>query len=195
MPAGATPPSSSSPDSTICSATWLCPTSTSGEFASSSVAQRAVVAEHVLPDRVARRAVVQRDAVGGSRRLERVEKCLRLGREDVARPARRDGGLAAELLEVDRSPDGEIVVAGEADVGPLRDQCAALVRPRPVADEVAEAPELVRRLRLDRREDRLERVQVRVDVRDDCDAHRQRRTLTRREQAPSLRPRRRDEEE
>ena len=62
---------------------------------------------------------------------------------------------------------------------------AALVRPRPVADEIAEAPELVRRLRLDRREDRLQRVQVRVDVGDDCDAHRQRRTLARREQAPS----------
>ena len=189
MPAGARPPSSSSPDCTTCSATWLCPTRTSGESASSSVASARLVAEDVLPDRVARRAVVERDAVGRALRLEAVEKLLRTAGSSTSRVQRRgDAGVAVELVEVDRPAHGEVVVAREADVGPLRDGGAALVRPRPVADEVAEAPELVRRLLVDRREDRLQRVQVRVDVGDDCDAHRQRRTLTRRERGPSLRP-------
>jgi hypothetical protein len=152
--------------------------------------QGALVAQDVLPDRVARGAVVEGDAMGRARGLEPVEELLRLGREHLPRPPRRDRRLAAELLEVDRPAHGEVVVAGETDIRPLRDRRAALVRPRPVADEVAEAPELVRRLRVDRREDLLQRVQVRVDVGDDCDAHRQPRTLTRREPAPSPRPRR-----
>ena len=46
-----------------------------------------------------------------------------------------------------------------------------LVRSRPVADQVAEAPDRIDRFALDCREHRLERVQVRVDVRDDGDAH------------------------
>ena len=74
VPAGATPPASSSPDCTTFSATWLCPTRTSGESASSSVASARLVAEDVLPDRVARRAVVQGDAVGRALGLEAVEK-------------------------------------------------------------------------------------------------------------------------
>ena len=121
-------------------------------------------------------------------RLEAVEELLPLRLQHLARPGRGHAGVAVELLEVDRPAHGEVVVAREADVGPLGDRRAALVRSCSVADEVAEAPELVRRLLVDRREDRLQRVQVRVDVGDDCDAHRQRRTLTRRGQAPSPRP-------
>ena len=49
---------------------------------------------------------------------------------------------------------------------------AALVRPRPVADEVAEAPELVGRVGVDRLEHGLERVEVGVDVGDDGRTHR-----------------------
>ena len=122
----------------------------------------------------------------GSRRLEDL---LRRRLEHVSRPPGRDRGVAAELLEIDRAAHGEVVIAAEAEVGPLGDERAALVRARSVADEIAETPELVRRLRVDRREDGLQRVQVRVDVGDDRDAHRQRRTLVRRERAPSLRPR------
>ena len=48
----------------------------------------------------------------------------------------------------------------------------ALVRPRPVADEVSEAPDLVEPTRIDLREHRFERVQVRVNVRDDGDSQR-----------------------
>ena len=62
------------------------------------------------------------------------------------------------------------MVAGEADDrARSRTSAHALVRPRPVADDVAQAPELVRRLRVDRREHRLERVQICVNVGDDCD--------------------------
>ena len=134
--------------------------------------QGGLVAEDVLPDRVARRAVVQRDAVRGSLRLRAGREAPSTAASSTSRvQSGRDRGVAVELLEVDRPAHREVVVAGEADVGPLRDRGAALVRPRPVADEVAETPELVRRLRVDRRQDRVQRVQVRVDVGDDRDAH------------------------
>jgi len=126
--------------------------------------------------------------VGRTFRLEPLEELLRLRLEHVACPAGRDRRLAPELGEVDRAANGEVVVACETDVGPLGDRGAALVRPRPVADEIAETPELVRRLRLDCGENGLQRVQVRVDVGDDGDAHRQRRTLIRRGRGPSPRP-------
>ena len=60
--------------------------------------QGAFVAEDVLPDRVARRAVVERDSVCGSGRLQPVEELLRLRLEHIARPARGDRRLAAELF-------------------------------------------------------------------------------------------------
>jgi hypothetical protein len=148
-----------------------------------------VVAQDVLPDRVPRGGVVERDSVGEPLRLEPVEERAPLRIEHLARPSRREPGVAVELEEVDRAAHGQVVVAGEADVGALRDRRAALVRARPVADEVAEAPELVRRVRVDRGEDRLQCVQVRVDVGDDRDAHRRPRRLVRRGLAPLPAPR------
>jgi len=50
------------------------------------------------------------------------------------------------------------MVADEAQLRPLADDVDHLVRARPVADEVAQAPELVRRVGVDRLEDGLERV-------------------------------------
>src|SRR4029077_17289919 len=152
--------------------------------------ERGLVAEDVLPDRVAGRPVVEGDAVRGALGLERFEERARLLVEHVARPAGCDPGFSAELQEIDRPEDAQVVVARETDFRAVRDQRAALVPPRPVSDEVAEAPELVRRLRLDRCEDRLQRVQVRVDVGDDRDAHRQRSTLVPRAWAQSPPPRR-----
>ena len=63
------------------------------------------------------------------------------------------------------------MIADEADVGDLTNERAAFVRPRPVADGVAEAPHGIRRLGVDRSEHCLQRMGVTVDVGDDCDAH------------------------
>ena len=68
------------------------------------------------------------------------------------------------------------MVSYQADVGSLRDERAATVRSRPVADEVAEAPDAIGAGGSDRFEHGFERMQIPVNVRDDRDAHR-RRTL------------------
>src|SRR5213078_797921 len=104
-------------------------------------------------------------------RRERVEVRARLRGEDAERPERGRGRVAAELAQVDGPPHGEVVVPAQADRGPRLDRRAALVRVRPVADEVAEAPELVRRVGVDRRQYRLESGEIPVDVGDDGDAH------------------------
>ena len=69
------------------------------------------------------------------------------------------------------------MVADQAHVRARGDEAAARVRPRPVAYEVAEAPELVGGLAVDRLEHGLERVEISVDVRDDAGSHRRRATL------------------
>jgi hypothetical protein len=50
------------------------------------------------------------------------------------------------------------VVSDETDVGALLDDRRHLVRARAVADEVAQAPDAVGRVRVDRLENRFERV-------------------------------------
>ncbi len=75
----------------------------------------------------------------------------------------------AELVEAERADDDEVVVAGEADGRALAHELAALVRPRAVADHVAEAPDLVHARRI---EHGFERMVVPVDVRENRDAHR-----------------------
>jgi len=62
------------------------------------------------------------------------------------------------------------MVAGQREICALRDHGRRLVRIRPVADRVAEAPELVDALVRDRVEDGGQRSAVRVNVGDDCDA-------------------------
>ena len=57
------------------------------------------------------------------------------------------------------------------EIGAFTHDRAALVRPRPVADEVAQAPDRVGRLGVDAFEHRLERVQICANVGDDGDAH------------------------
>ena len=61
----------------------------------------------------------------------------------------------------------EVVVADQADVAALADQVGAGVGLGAVADDVAEAPDLVDAGVVDRREDGLEGGQVGVDVADD----------------------------
>ena len=81
-----------------------------------------------------------------------------------------------EDLEVEAAERREVVVSYQAHVRPLGHEGAAAVRARAVADEVAQAPDLVGRVPVDRREHRFEGLEVSVDVRDDGDAH-GRRTL------------------
>ena len=54
------------------------------------------------------------------------------------------------------SESREVVVAREAQVGSLSDDPSALVGLRAVADDVAQAPELVRRIPVDLGQDGLE---------------------------------------
>ena len=86
--------------------------------------------------------MVKRDAVSRPLRLEAVEERERLGCERAPVVARRERGVAVELVEVDRPDDREIVVPGEADVGALLDERAALVRSRPVSNEIADSLEV-----------------------------------------------------
>ena len=132
-----------------------------------------VCREHVLPDRVARARVEELDPVPRALRPQRLQERARAFREHGARPARRHDRVAGELLQVDLAEHPEIVVPRQADRRTPLDRRAARIRPRPVTDEVAQAPELVRLLQLQVLEHGLERVPVTVDVRDDGDALRQ----------------------
>lgn len=94
-----------------------------------------------------------------------------LGAEDALGPARRDCGVTAEIGDVEPAGDGEIVVPAETQCGPLAHEGTALVRMGAVADDVSEAPHLVRAFTQDVGEHGLEGVQVPVDVGDDGGAH------------------------
>jgi STE24 endopeptidase len=123
--------------------------------------------------------VEEADPVAFSCRLERFQERRLLGLEHRGRPAGAQRGVRSERGEVEPTEDGEVVVSYQADVRPLGHEGAAAVRARAVADEVAEAPDLVGRVPADRLQYRLERMEVSVDVRDDRDAH-GRRTLAKR---------------
>jgi STE24 endopeptidase len=69
------------------------------------------------------------------------------------------------------------VVSYQADVCTVGDERAAPVRARPVADEVTEAPDRVWRVRRNRFEHSVQRMQIPVNVREDGNAHRSRATL------------------
>src|SRR5262249_51275363 len=100
--------------------------------------------EYVLPDRVPRASVVELDVADRRTRLEPREEGLRFLVEDSLRPLDRAAGLRVELIDVDVAEDDEVVVADETQVDALADELAALVGPRPVADDVAQAPDRVR---------------------------------------------------
>ena len=101
--------------------------------------------------------------------LQLLEVLDRLVRDVLPRPGGGDRGVHRELLDVELAEHDEIVVADQAQVGGLAGERHALVGLRPVADKVAEAPELVDALRLDVGEHGLVRGQVSVDVGEDCD--------------------------
>src|SRR5581483_8669793 len=129
--------------------------------------------EHVLPDGMAGARMEELDACPLGARLEPREVAVPLVLERRARPPCGGGGLRAEVGEVDvgRAEHPQVVVPCKADRRTTRHRRAALVRARPVPDQVAQAPHLVRLRSVDRVEHGLERVEVSVDVRDDGDAH------------------------
>ena len=135
--------------------------------------------QNVVPDRVERASVVERRLLESGRGLERLEVDARLALEDQRRPARRGSCLMREFIEIDAAEDAQIVVPDEAESRTLGDERAAAVGPGSVTDQVAEAPEGVGPVTLDRGEDGLERVEITVDVGDDGDAHRGAATLPR----------------
>ena len=114
--------------------------------------------------------MVQLETLGDGGGLKPVQPGLRLVGQNVARPARRSGGVVVELLDVDRAGHDEVVVAGEAEVAHRLDERATVVRPGAVADRVAEAPDRVGAVALELGQDGLERTGVPVHVRDDGDA-------------------------
>ena len=102
--------------------------------------------------------MVELGALGLRLGLEALEVGAVLVEQDGLRPARARRRVGRELVEVEAPEHAEVVVADEADRGPLADDLDHLVRARAVADEVAQAPERVRRVGVDRLEDGLERV-------------------------------------
>ena len=125
---------------------------------------RRLLGQDVLPDGIARARVEEVDAVGCAGGLKALQKRARALRELPCRPDCRRRRLVVEVADADLAERDEVVVADEADVAPLPHDVAALVRQRPVADDVAEAPDRVHALRVDLLQDRLERVEVSVNV-------------------------------
>jgi len=128
------------------------------------------LAQHVLPDRVARTRVERLDAVPLGLRLELAQVVERLRLEHVDRPARARRGVRRERRQVDLPERGEVVVAEQTEVGVRARLGDAAVRLRAVADDVSEAPELVDALGAHVVEHRLEGVPVAVNVGDGSDA-------------------------
>ena len=104
---------------------------------------RRLLAEHVVPDRVERAPVEELDAFAVAAGASPVRNARASSLEHALRPAHRRGRVAVELVERERADHGEVVVAGETERGALAHDRAAPVRPRSVADDVAEAPDLV----------------------------------------------------
>ena len=115
--------------------------------------------------------MVEADGLLEVGRLEPLQVVARLRADRLLGPLRRERGAARELLERELAANPEVVVAGEADRRVPPRQLDAGVGLGAVADEVAEAPQLLGVRRRDRLEHRLERVAVAVDVGDDRDLH------------------------
>ena len=110
--------------------------------------------------RIVRAAVDHLHPVARPLRLARGEEAARLVVEDAPRPARDRCRVGGELAQLETAEHAEIVVPGEADLRARRELRRASVRLRPVADEIAETPDLVRSILgvLSRRVRRLEQA-------------------------------------
>ena len=116
--------------------------------------------EDVFPDGIAGASVVERDLASIRGRSERLEEDARLVGQRVARPPRCRSGLGVEVLDchLPGAEHDQVVVADEREVSPLLRNGAALVGARAVPDGVAEVPDLVGSLLLQRCEHGFERM-------------------------------------
>jgi hypothetical protein len=105
--------------------------------------------------------------------FEGAEVSQRLVGDHLARPTHGRAGVGGEHVERDRAGHHQVVIARQRQVGTRADEIGALIGLGAIADQIAEAPQLVDSLGVDGREHRLEGSQIRVHVRDDCDSHRQ----------------------
>src|SRR6188472_2416845 len=99
--------------------------------------------EHVLPDRVARRGVEEADTGTLTVRLQLTQELERTLADVLARPRNRHRCRLGEGGDVEAAEDGEVVVADQADVAALANQLGARIGLDPVAEYVAEAPDLL----------------------------------------------------
>ena len=100
----------------------------------------------------------------GVGRGEPLEERQRLLADRLLRPARRRRRAGGEVRDRDLAGHDEVVVARQGEVAPLARQLDAAVGLGAVSHQVAEAPDLVRRLLVHVGEHRLEGGQVAVDV-------------------------------
>jgi hypothetical protein len=115
--------------------------------------------------------VTQRDAIYRDAERESGQERAHVILEHAARPAQagpseRDAALVAQAAERD-----QVVITGHTAPGKCQHAADALVGQRPVADQVAGAEIAVQLLGREEGERRVERVRVRVDVRDNPVAH------------------------
>ena len=134
-------------------------------------AVRLLDGEDVLPDRVAGGGVEEGDALALSAGLQLPQHGQGLCGDVRARPLDGFGRRLREGGDVECAEDREVVVADQAERAALERQLGALVGFGPIADHVAEAPDLIDLGLLDRPEHGLKRRQVGVDVADDRGAH------------------------
>jgi hypothetical protein len=124
-------------------------------FRSPQRIERTFHGQNVVPNGVGGAPVEEFRALSFRLRGQALEVRARLLAQHGSRPACTEGGVERELVEVDRTEDPEIMVSGEPDSSPFRGEPAAGVRARPVADDVAEGPDLVGRVPVDRVENGL----------------------------------------
>ena len=120
--------------------------------------------DDVLPDWVADAAVEHLHALAPAAGHARAERRDLILREDGARPLGGVAGVVGEHVDVDDPGHNEVVVPGQADGGSLVDHLHAPHGVGAVADDVAEAPDLVHLHGIDSLEHRLKCLDVPVHV-------------------------------
>jgi hypothetical protein len=115
--------------------------------------------------------VTQRDAVGRGPERKLGEERVHVGFEHSTRPAQAGSGERDAALVTQAPERNQVVVSRHTASGQREHAPDALVGQRPVTDQIAGAEVAVELLRREKAEHRVERVRVRMDVRNDPVAH------------------------